>query len=784
MKKWLCGFLAACVLLSPLEVLAEGDLPPSNEPAIIADEPAIIADDVEETNDPAGDEPDGETTPGLIPEGEAEQPTDPDAATPPEPDAEQTPQDEPSQTPAASDTPEPSAAPSPEPPAVDWPALWAESEAWYYQAEGRVASGKLDDLVHALVEGGGLDEEHPVEIVLCADKALKIEEIRRADIKYFTFAVDDRVIEDAEERELIVSEQAPGEEPPEEPDEDPEAVVTYYVWLEPKPEPTAEPSAEPSAEPTTEPSVEPSTEPSVEPSAEPSDEPTTEPSDEPTTEPTATPEPDDGFETVEQAGELLLRARDFTDGAWSCLRPVFSMSGIPAGERYWEYAVVPYGKKIQLVKDGLYSPDSEGEYTLRFVMLDDLGDVAYASDIYTVMLDFTPPEIDDADTESGGDYTLILSAGDELSGLDAISLDGGETWTEFVEDEPFTYTAEEKTTIEAGKLMVRDRAGNTAEWPDELVLDSLGGDEPYFPDDPGDYPGDDPIDFPSGGGGGGGGGSSGPSATYQPHSKGSGAVKHDYDQVAVPQESDEEKPMHKLTLDGEELELTLTLDEAHGPDYSDAYEAVFKVETAFWADPPVVDDTSALPGATPAPSPTPAPSSSPAPEPEPNTMILDAQLDETVLRDGAFQYSWTINGAVLRQLRKSGVTYLALKIGDQLTALPAEGFLAGEKYTELKMQGVSTRRFQYDIVMRFTPPDPEAEPPKAGEEPVNPWRTDVFVTVEEETTRLTEDVLEPIYMTNVCMGPSVMMSVPYGTWIDEEAETGLAPGEAPSEKEE
>ena len=226
--------------------------------------------------------------------------------------------------------------------------------------------------------------------------------------------------------------------------------------------------------------------------------------------------------------------------------------------------------------------------------------------------------------------------------------------------------------------------------------------------------------------------------------------------------------MHKLTLDGEELELTLCLDAAQDFAFDETYEPVFLAEMTYWAAPPTPDENGATPAH--APQPTPAPE-----DLTPNTMVLDAQVEEAIKEGGAFEYRWDINGAVLRQLKKSGVDYLALKIGDRLTALPTEGFLAGEKYTELKMQGVSTRRFQYGVVMRFTPVDPEAEPLPEGEQPPEPWTTEITVTVEEESTLLTDDELEPMYMMNVCAGPVEMMAVPYGTWVDEaEAEKQAA----------
>ncbi len=470
----------------------------------------------------------------------------------------------------------------------------------------------------------------------------------------------------------------------------------------------------------------------------------------------------------------------------------------------------------QPLDDGAYLPEEDGVFELSFLILDKDGEIICQSKTYTLMLDRVPPVINEVDAESGDDYSMTVDASDALSGLDAYSVDGGMSWITLESDDPFVYTAEEETTIEAGLLLVRDRANNTAVWQEEIILTGSGetdptaeptatpkptgviGTVPWPFDDPeptdgsGEGGGGGSGGGSSGGGGGGGSGSSG-SGSSQPHSSGSGTTKHDYDQVSVAKE-DENAPMHKLTLDGEELDLTLSLDEAHGDEYTDEYEAVFLVDMGYWEEPPIEDEEaeegdeptpspspsptpSPMPSPSPTPSPTPDPSASPTPVPpvwavpegeEANTMVLMAELDEAVLGEESYQYCWTINGSVLRQLSKSGVTYLVLKVGDLLTAFPTEGFLAGDKYTELKMQGVSTRRFQYDIVMRYSPYETTDEVLTDSELFSLSWRTDMYVTVESETIRLSEDELAAMYMTNVCVGPEDMMTVPYGTWVVEE----------------
>ena len=81
------------MLLSPLTALAEGDLLPAEDPAL------VVADDGEANGDVTGEgQNNDETPPSLIPEETEEPVSDADQETTlsPEPEADQTPQEEPS----------------------------------------------------------------------------------------------------------------------------------------------------------------------------------------------------------------------------------------------------------------------------------------------------------------------------------------------------------------------------------------------------------------------------------------------------------------------------------------------------------------------------------------------------------------------------------------------------------------------------------------------------------------------------------------------------------------
>lgn len=207
--------------------------------------------------------------------------------------------------------------------------------------------------------------------------------------------------------------------------------------------------------------------------------------------------------------------------------------------------------------------------------------------------------------------------------------------------------------------------------------------------------------------------------------------------------------MHVLKLDDEEMALELNLDSAEGFEFDEAYQPVFMMSLTSWPTLQLDEEGNALPDAGYVTDES----------TEPDTMLLDAQLDEGIT--GAYAYRWTIGGATMRQLMKSGIKYLVLKTGDHVTVLPTEGFLAGERYTELKMQGTSTRRFTYDIVMKREDASQADMPDDVL------YTSDIYVTVDEQTTLLGSEESAELYLINVFSGPSQLMSVPYGLWTDD-----------------
>ena len=100
--------------------------------------------------------------------------------------------------------------------------------------------------------------------------------------------------------------------------------------------------------------------------------------------------------------------------------------------------------------------------------------------------------------------------------------------------------------------------------------------------------------------------------------------------------------------------------------------------------------------------------------------------------DAAF--TWDFNGTVYKKLAASGIDYLVLQVGDQVTALSTAGFAAGVRYTMYRAQGLSSEAFDYHVAMT-----------EEGE-------TTLSVTVAGETWLLTEEEGGAFYYYDVYTG--------------------------------
>lgn len=170
---------------------------------------------------------------------------------------------------------------------------------------------------------------------------------------------------------------------------------------------------------------------------------------------------------------LEVTADGYEPGIWTNNPPVFTLSGIPEGSDEYVYGVFVCNERlILLAKDtDFYVPTEEGMTSVRFAILDMMGDVVALSDQYDLMLDLSAP---DGPYLSGVDYcdtVCYIEAYDSLSGLSDISYDEGETWEPYIEyEDGLSIVGEKGDTIEAGTIWVRDVAGNISVNAEEFTF--------------------------------------------------------------------------------------------------------------------------------------------------------------------------------------------------------------------------------------------------------------------------------------------------------------------------
>ena len=185
----------------------------------------------------------------------------------------------------------------------------------------------------------------------------------------------------------------------------------------------------------------------------------------PTEEPTPTPVPKPVLEVT---------AEDYEPGVWKNSPPMFTLSGIPEDSTEYVYGVFICDERLILLSDGnnMYVPSEEGLSSVRFVILDKMGDVQSLSDQYDTMLDFTPPDGPYLSGDSKNKKVCYVEAYDDLSGLDSISYDGGKTWLSCNDPETdnMTFYGEVGETVDAGWILTRDFAGNISSNDEDFIF--------------------------------------------------------------------------------------------------------------------------------------------------------------------------------------------------------------------------------------------------------------------------------------------------------------------------
>lgn len=387
----------------------------------------------------------------------------------------------------------------------------------------------------------------------------------------------------------------------------------------------------------------------------------------------------------EETATLTLQAAcdQVLDGSWLTTAPTFTLSSDVELPQGWTWAVRYDGGAPVTLAGNTFTAQEEGAYTLTFVVLDGAGQVAASTQDVTLRLDTTPPLVQ---ATAGANLTLTVTASDAVSGIDGLSMDGGASWypvTEMGEGVwGLTFTAAQAYTFAPGTIVARDGAGNLAAYEKEVTLQSSQG-------------------RPSGGFSGGGGGSSSTVATTHATSDTTAVVAYDGVELVVA-----DQPMSSLVMGETELELFLRPDERLLARLGEDYQPAFTATLSSW-----MEDASDTP----------------------DTLVLAvSQEDLAQAEDAAF--TWEFNGTVYKKLAASGIDYLVLQVGDQVTALSTAGFAAGVRYTMYRAQGLSSEAFDYHVAMT-----------EAGE-------TTLSVTVAGETWPLTEEEGGAFYYYDVYTG--------------------------------
>ena len=414
-----------------------------------------------------------EATPTPEPTEEPEATPTPEPTEEPEATPTPMPTEEPKATPAPEPTEEPEATPAPE--EDDWK---PHGEAWAILGDGTKLDGRLQDILNEL--SGKEREDEEAEVFIRTRDMLVVSGIGEEIFDRVTLSPDEEVFDP--EKAYYVEWQIQDAAQLGAEDERTLPSIVVYVTREgadkpnigdatPAPTETPAPTDEPTQTPTETPA------PTDEPTQTPSETPA--PTDEPTQTPTETPAPTEAptqtpTETPAPTGMTLeVTADGYEPGIWTNHPPVFTLSGIPEGSNEYVYGVFVCNERlILLAKDtDSYVPTEEGLTSVRFAILDMMGDVVALSDQYDLMLDLSAP---DGPYLSGVDYcdtVCYIEASDSLSGLSDISYDEGETWEPYIEyEDGLSIVGEKGDTIEAGTIWVRDIAGNISVNAEEFTF--------------------------------------------------------------------------------------------------------------------------------------------------------------------------------------------------------------------------------------------------------------------------------------------------------------------------
>ena len=514
------------------------------------------------------------------------------------------------------------------------------------------------------------------------------------------------------------TEETPSPSPtPEEtpsPSPTPEETPSPSPTPEETPSPSPTPTDQPTEKPTDQPTEEPTDKPTDQPTEEPTDKPTDQPTDEPTDEPTEEPE-------WEIQGDMLVACH--SQAAVVTVPKGIREIGPNAFREMKTLEAVVLPDTVEKIGSGAFAECER----LREVVLSSeslLAEIGAQAFLNCVKLDpgFVPEGVKVADSAFDGAGTERATATPTPAATPTAAPTETPAATPTAEPAPTPAPTPEETP-------------EATENPEEEDDIDDGEDEEEMPEDDGAV-------FPAWSGG--GGYSSG---LPQGHAKNTLTSVAEYDLVSlkdIPPEGT--GAMTRLTLGGETLEVRLTGE--------DAAEASFTVSVMRWDAEAKKDIEPENPDG----SAEPEEDGKTRAEEEPDTLVLTAAEEA--------EGTWTLNGEVLRKLRKSGIRHLVFRSGERMAAAETEGFLAGWEYDLLKSRGTASRRFEYALEMD-------------GEKPVR-WR----VTVEGNTYELTADDHAGIYLTGAWEGSAEVLNLTWEQAVEKRKNTEKPAGMAGETSEE
>lgn len=378
----------------------------------------------------------------------------------------------------------------------------------------------------------------------------------------------------------------------------------------------------------------------------------------------------------ETSAVLTVSAENLTQGKWQHQTPVFALSSepdLPGTVGGYSYAVSVDGSAPVRLAESAYTALQEGSYTLRFFLLDPDNQTVAQSDDYPVMLDVTAPLLQCSVSRDG---SMMIVAGDLGSGAVSCSIDGGASWQQMTDQgsgvASCTVTFTESTELASGMILVQDRAGNRTANADTVTVTVQNSSIS-----------------------GGFGSIRGGSTQATSHAASDVTTVTVYNGVDLLVDT---AGMSQLIVGEEALDLFLLLDDADEDAVPPTFTASFASSDGTLTD----------------------------------TLLLTALN----LPDGEEnQYTWQFSGQVYKKLAASGIDYLALRCGDQLTVLSTAGFTGGIRYSMYRAQGIPSKDFIYTLRM-----EPKEE------------NITLDVTVSGETWQLTDDPSAEIYYFDIVTG--------------------------------